>query len=137
MSDACHICHAYENERHVYDTGPWFGWVVANVPGWVFLATKEHVEGIAALSPADAAPLGPAMQVLAAAVQAETGADRVQVVYLGENALHVHLGFFPRRPGEGPIVDNGPMLAELKERADAAAAQAFAERVRVAIAAAT
>jgi diadenosine tetraphosphate (Ap4A) HIT family hydrolase len=129
----CHVCRTLaepEPEQIVYDEGPWFAFLAANVPGWVMLATKEHVDGMWGLSPEAAAGLGPLLQRFGAAVKDVTGADRVHLVYLGENALHFHVGFFPRLPGEPALLENGRMVEEVETLADPDRARELGAAVR-------
>jgi diadenosine tetraphosphate (Ap4A) HIT family hydrolase len=92
------------------------------------LATRDHVEGPWSLSADDAATLGPALRDVARAAKAATAAERIHVVFLGENALHVHFGFFPRASGEPALLDNGPMI-EAMRTADANRAASIRDAV--------
>jgi diadenosine tetraphosphate (Ap4A) HIT family hydrolase len=136
MSESCHFCAAYaDRERRVYDGGAWFAFATGDVPGWVMLATKKHTEGMWSLSAEEAAGVGGAISAVGRAVKEATGAQRVHLVFLGEHALHFHLGFFPRADGESPLLDNAPLLAAAQTRVDAEQARAVAERIRSALAA--
>lgn len=131
MSESCHICAAYaDRERHVYDEGAWFAFESGDVPGWVMLGTKKHTEGMWSLSAEDATGLGPAIRAVGRAVKQATNAQRVHLVFLGEHALHFHLGFFPRAEGEAALLDNGPLLEAAQTRADAEQVRAVAARIR-------
>jgi diadenosine tetraphosphate (Ap4A) HIT family hydrolase len=133
VSDDCHVCTllgSVEPEQVVLDEGPWTATLMANVPGWIQLATKEHVEGPWSLDEDEAATLGSALSRVASALKSETGADRIHVVYLGENALHFHLGLFPRRPGEEALLENGRIAEEVTATADQAKAQALGAALR-------
>jgi diadenosine tetraphosphate (Ap4A) HIT family hydrolase len=133
MSD-CHVCKTLSDPQQVlYDAGPWAAFLVANVPGWVMLGTKEHVEGMWGLSDDEAAGFGPAVRTIGRAVKETTGAERVHLVYLGENALHFHVGFFPRQRGEPPLLENGRMLEELKARANEEEARELGAKIAAAI----
>jgi diadenosine tetraphosphate (Ap4A) HIT family hydrolase len=131
VSESCHICALYaDRARHIYDDGPWFAGAVADVPGWVMLGTKEHLEGTASLSAEDAAGLGPALRAVGRAVQQATGAERVHMVFLGEAARHFHLAYFPRAAGEPALFDNGRLLETVKTASDAGRAAAVTEQLR-------
>lgn len=135
MSEGCHICDASADvESHVYDDGAWVAFATANVPGWVMLATKEHLEGMWSLSADDAAGLGAATRAVSQAVKQATGAHRVHLVFLGESAIHFHLGFFPRAEGEAPLFDASPLVEASKTLVDPERARATAELIRVALA---
>ena len=66
-------------------------------------------------------------------VKSETGAERIHLVYLGENALHFHMGFFPRQQGEEALFPNQGLVDHIKEHADPGAARAAADRIRAQI----
>ena len=135
MSDNCLICAIYaDRARHIYDEGPWFAAAVADVPGWVMLGTKTHLEGAWSLSAEDAAGLGPALRATARAVQQATNAERVHMVFLGEGARHFHLGFFPRAQGESPLFDNVRLHEMAETGVDAERAAALTERMRTLLA---
>jgi len=110
---SCHVCDglAGAEDRVVYDDPAWRAFQVAEVPGWVMLAPKEHVEGMWGLSDEQSARFGPALRDLSAAVKQATGADRVYLMYLGESAKHFHAGLFPLAPGAEPLVDNSRIAA--------------------------
>jgi diadenosine tetraphosphate (Ap4A) HIT family hydrolase len=133
VSDDCHVCKtlgSVDADQVVLDEGPWTATLMANVPGWVQLATKEHVEGPWSLGAEAAASLGPAVARIASALKRETGADRVHVVYLGQNALHFHLGFFPRQPGQDALLETGTMVSEMTATADPEKARALGAALR-------
>lgn len=132
MSGICHICDAlHDREHHVYDEDGWFAFAAAEVPGWMMLGTKQHVEGMWSMSPAQAAALGPAVRALGQALKQATGAHRCHIVYLGESGLHCHLAFFPREHGEPALLDNKPLLAAARSNRDPERAREIAERVHL------
>jgi diadenosine tetraphosphate (Ap4A) HIT family hydrolase len=138
VSDGCTICQIYASrERHVYDDGAWFAFATGDVPGWVMLASKEHAEGTWGLSAEQAAGLGPAIRAVGRAVKQATAAQRVHTVFLGEHALHFHLGFFPRADGEPPLLDNTPLVGAAQADADPERARALEERIRAMLASET
>ena len=133
MSGDCHICATLtggDPDLVIHDDGTWQVFNVAGVPGWAMLAPHEHVEGVGGLSDSQAQQLGPLLQRIGAAVKSATGAQRVHVVYLGDNGLHFHVGFFPRQEGEKGLLDNAPMIAEVKARQDPVAARPLIEAIR-------
>ncbi len=133
MNDDCHVCKllgSADAGQIILDEGPWTATLMANVPGWVQLATKEHVEGPWSLGDEAAASFGPAVARIAAALKRETGADRVHLVYLGQNALHFHVGFFPRQPGQEALLETGRMVEEMTNTADPEKAQALGGALR-------
>ena len=133
MSGECHICATLSSGdpgQVILDDGTWQVFNVAGVPGWTMLAPHEHVEGVSGLSDAQAERLGPLLKRVGAAVQSATGAQRVHVVYLGDSALHFHVGLFPRQAGEVGLLDNARMVAEVKERQDPEAARPLSALIR-------
>src|ERR1700755_1065705 len=64
MSDSCPICAAAADEQHLHDDGVWFAFSPADVPGWVMLGTRAHVEGMWSLAAEQAAGLGPLVRAL-------------------------------------------------------------------------
>lgn len=134
MAADCHICRAVaDGGSHVYDEGAWVAYAAADVPGWVMLATKEHLEGMWSLSVEQSVGLGPAIRALGRAVIETTGAQRAHLVFLGESGLHFHLGFFPRAAGEPPLLDNAPLIEAAQTAADAERARVLAQRIRSAL----
>ncbi len=132
----CHVCAnlaASDPESVILDDGVWQVYNVAGVPGWTMVAPHEHLEGIDGLTDAHAAALGPLARAVGRAVKETTGAQRVHVVYLGDNSLHFHIGFFPRQAGEEGLLENTRLVAEVGERKDPEAATAMNAAIRDAI----
>ncbi|MCW3001047.1 MAG: hypothetical protein JWQ20_345 [Conexibacter sp.] len=118
---ACGICDvvaAPSPDALVYEDDLFLGYQLAEVPGWVTVASKVHVDGPGALDDAQADGFGRVARSVTRALQAATGADRVHMVYLGENSRHFHAGFFPRRPDQPALLGNEGLLAELGSAAD-------------------
>jgi diadenosine tetraphosphate (Ap4A) HIT family hydrolase len=134
--DSCHVCatlKAVSSDQLVYDSGTWAAYPVADVPGWVMLAARQHVEGMWSLSPEQASGLGEAVRSIGAAVKAVTGADRVHLVFLGEASPHFHIGFFPRRTGEQALFDNARLAETAQSTVDPDRARAIGAAIRAAI----
>ena len=134
--DTCKTCQqvaAIAADVIVAQDDDWIAYNFADVPGWTILATREHVDGAHELSEAQAATLGGHVRRLGAAVTAATGADRVHVVYLGENSRHFHFGFFPRQAGEPSLLGNSGIVAEGAERQDVTRARALVTAMRGAL----
>jgi diadenosine tetraphosphate (Ap4A) HIT family hydrolase len=119
--------------QRTYDSGPWAAYLVADVPGWVILAARQHVEGMWSLSPEQASGLGQAVRSIGAAVKAVTGAELVHLVYLGASALHFHIGFFPRQPGEPALFDNTRLAEAAQNKVDSERARSVGSDIRAAI----
>ena len=116
------------------DDGTWCAYQVAEVPGWIMLATREHVDGPDGLTNGQADSLGHHIRTVGAALKQTTAAERVHVVYLGEAARHFHAGFFPRVAGQEPLLGNDRVLAEVESAADPAGAATVRASVRELIA---
>jgi diadenosine tetraphosphate (Ap4A) HIT family hydrolase len=127
----CHICDAVgASDRHLYSDATWCAFSPADVPGWVMLATREHVRGMWDLSPEQADTLGQLIRAVGGAVVEATGAHRAHLVYLGESALHFHLMFLPRNEHEPPLLDNSPLVAAAQATGDVEAVRTVAARIR-------
>jgi diadenosine tetraphosphate (Ap4A) HIT family hydrolase len=94
------------------------------------LAAREHVEGVDGLSDEQALTLGQVARRLGRAVRHATGAERVHLVYLGDNARHVHIALFPRQAGEAGLFDNAGLVTEMGRRQDAAVAAPLTAAIR-------
>jgi diadenosine tetraphosphate (Ap4A) HIT family hydrolase len=118
----------------VYDEGPWFAFAAADVPGWIMLASKQHVDGMWSLSADQADKLGAAIRAVGRAVIEATGAHRAHMVYLGESGLHFHLGFFPRAADDPPLLSNAAMLEQASSGADPERARVVSDAIRTSLA---
>ena len=125
MADGdCHFCQVDRDaspETIVYRDDLWTAGLVAPVPGWVMLWTRRHVEGGWALAPDEAAGFGPLYVELAHAVREVCAAERVYLMYTGENAIHFHClvsahaaDALPEHRGPG-VVQKGAELADREE----------------------
>jgi len=138
-SDAtCPLCDAVATApaaEIVADHGPWMALTMLDVPGWIRVTTKRHVEGPWSLSDEEAATLGPMLQAVAQAVHEATGAERVYTVGLGEGAIHFHYALLPRLPGETPLFTGAPLVGRAADAADVGKSSAVAARIRASVAA--
>lgn len=131
----CRLCQHLSSaapEEVVHDDGTWVAFMTADVPGWINLAVREHVEGIEELSDEHAAAFGPLARNLGAAIKQTTGADRLQLAFLGDNARHFHLGFFPLADGQSGLFDAAGLAAVMSSSADAGKARTTAQAIRAA-----
>ena len=113
---ACHVCEAVASPAPgsvVLDEDAWLAYNIADVPGWIMLASREHVEGAAGLGDGAASSFGPIARRIDRAVRAATGAERVHLVFLGDTARHFHLGFFPRQAGESGLFDTARLGSDV------------------------
>jgi diadenosine tetraphosphate (Ap4A) HIT family hydrolase len=70
--------------------------------GAVVVKTKEHRESLWELDPAEAAELGPFLQLVSRAIVDGLGAERAYLtMWVDKPPLHVHLVLYPRWPTDG------------------------------------
>ena len=133
---SCEIC-----ERESADEEPAGGWVLRTdlwsvcvgpgfeVPGWLFVELRRHVDGPMGMDDAEAAELGGLIRDLTVAIQSATGAERVYLMAYGEMYPHFHVLLAPRMPF-APDDEKGPALfGKRGELADPAAAYETATRI--------
>ncbi len=132
----CLACRANRGELTapggvIYDDGRWrveHQLAPAVLPGWLILKLLRHVTSLAELTVAEAAALGPLLARLTAALEAETGAERVYSVLLAEAVTHVHFHLIPRR-ATIPAEQRGPAIFALPAGAPEVACAAIAARI--------
>lgn len=132
----CVACQANRGELVapggvIWDDGLWrveHQLAPAVLPGWLILKTLRHVESLADLTREEAAALGPLLQKLTAALEAETGADRIYSALFAEAVRHVHVHIIPRR-GDVPTSERGPAIFSRTPNASDAACAALATRI--------
>jgi diadenosine tetraphosphate (Ap4A) HIT family hydrolase len=66
------------------------------IRGWLIVKPSRHVEGLAELSPDEAAELGPLIRAASAALVRVLQPERVYVLSLGEEVHHIHWHVIPR-----------------------------------------
>jgi len=133
---SCGICErlgASPDEAVVYADEEFIAFSTADVPGWITVATRRHVEGMDGLDDAQAPRLGDALRRTMGAVRQATGAERVHAVYLGEHARHCHFWLFPRHDGQPPLFGNERLIAEIGDFADPGAAASVRAAIRDAL----
>jgi diadenosine tetraphosphate (Ap4A) HIT family hydrolase len=97
VDGACPFCPATQT---VYLESP--RWVLLRhldpvpIAGWMMVATREHRSGLDALSPEEAAEVGPILAAIAESVRAVTGAERTYGITFNEAVRHLHLHVIPR-----------------------------------------
>jgi len=81
----------------------------ASLPGWLVLVLRRHVEGLDALTRAEAAEMGVLVRDASAALVEVTGCQRTYVMLFAEAAgyAHLHLHVVPRQ-AELPVEHRGP-----------------------------
>lgn len=106
------------------------------IAGWMMVVTREHRSGLDALSPEEAAEVGPILSAIAASVRAITGAERTYGITFNEAVKHLHLHVIPRHASD-PSTTSWALADRYRAtaRGEVAAAPAEeAERVAVAVA---
>jgi diadenosine tetraphosphate (Ap4A) HIT family hydrolase len=94
----------FENEWWMvaHHTGPWTD------PGELIVKARRHCESLSALTPAEAASLGPVLRAAVAAVERVIRPERVYVACWGERVRHVHFFLLPRTRSlpAGPVASD-------------------------------
>lgn len=133
MIPGCSVCQYMENlskDRILWEDNYWIGGALLDVPGWVMVMTKRHVEGIWALSDEEAVRFGPMMRDIAGALKDITGAERIHYAAMGEVAPHYHNAILPRLPGGKPVWDSMAMVARAQEDANPDASRTIEDMLR-------
>lgn len=139
--DSCLACRANAGELHppggvIFDDGLWrveHMLMPARLPGWLTVKPLRHIESLAALTPAEAAALGPLLARVTGALESVTGAERVYSLLLAETVRHIHVHLIPRTaavPEERRGLAIFSLPATAPEERCAAIALAVAERLR-------
>jgi diadenosine tetraphosphate (Ap4A) HIT family hydrolase len=103
------------------------------VPGWLFLQTRRHVEGPMSMNSEEAGELGLNIAHLTAAIQAVTDAEKVYVLAYGERFPHFHVVLLPRRPYAPPELMGPGLFTRVDELLDGREAATTAAAVREAL----
>lgn len=114
-----------------FDAGAWAGGMLRGyeVPGWLALFPRRHVESADALSDAESDSLGGAVRRLTGAIRAETSCAKVYAVSFGERLPHWHI-LLMAVPVDLPDELRGAALLAGKDRLlDPTAAHDVAQRV--------
>src|SRR5437763_909283 len=136
---SCQVCDLLAtraDDALVFDDELFAAVQIGEVPGWIMLATKEHVEGLEGFGDAHADGFGRFARRAVAALKEATAADRIGLVYLGEHARHFHLGLFPRQPDQPSLFSNDALIAEMESGGDAAASASVRAAMRASLSAA-
>jgi galactose-1-phosphate uridylyltransferase len=114
------------------DLGGWAAGVLRGfeVPGWLAVFPRRHVDAVDALSDLEADGLGGALRRVTAAVRAATGCEKVYAVSFGERLPHFHV-LLMAVPADLPAELRGAALIGGRDRLrDPTAAREVAERLR-------
>jgi histidine triad (HIT) family protein len=120
----------YEDDHWLADHG-----LSRLVRGYVVLKPKRHVHELADLLPLEAVTMGPAAQMVLAAMRTALDTERIYVCSFAESVPHLHFHLLPRyadMPGLGP--DLVPALFSGQWRCSEAEAEEAATRIRSALA---
>lgn len=107
--------------------------IMPRADGHVLVIPKRPARNILDIAPADLALLIQAVQKVAGAVKAATGADGLTIQQFNESAggqvvFHIHFHVMPRMEGQ-------PLRPHTGQMADAGSLEANAEKIRAALAA--
>jgi histidine triad (HIT) family protein len=120
----CPACRAARGQPPgpvIYDDGLWRVTPASTAaPGGLLLATVRHAASLADLSEREAAALGPLLARVAAALQAETGAARVDAATFADTPAdegrHLCLYLTPRGPGAPSVRDAAALARRVADR---------------------
>lgn len=113
------------------DAGVWTGGVLRGyeVPGWLALFPRRHVESADALSDAESGALGGTVRAMTGAIRASTSCAKVYTVSFGERLPHWHV-LLMAVPVDLPDELRGAALIGGNDRLrDSAAARAAAQDI--------
>lgn len=99
----------------------------AGVPGWMIVSPLRHVEQWDELTPRELEEVGPLIAKVAAALRAETGAEKVYVSVFAELLAHLHVHVIARTSDVPPDA-RGPLVF-LSHGADPAESARIGARV--------
>jgi diadenosine tetraphosphate (Ap4A) HIT family hydrolase len=129
VSGGCGLCSGTELVGPPVDRGEWAVGVLREweVPGWLALYPRRHVEWADELTAAEAADVGRELAALTAALRAAVPSRRVYTVSFGERIAHWHLLLMAVPPGVA-AERRGPGLFAAREqwRDEAAAGEVAA-----------
>ena len=137
--EGCHICAMVESDDAatiVHRDDLWTATMVTEVPGWLMLCVNRHAEGGWSLTPDEAAAFGPLYVAVSTAIRQVCDAERVYLLYVGENALHFHALALPRQADTPPDLWGPGIVARSPELANREKALQLVPRLRDAVAAA-
>jgi diadenosine tetraphosphate (Ap4A) HIT family hydrolase len=80
---------ANERERWLVSDPLWTAFV-RDVPGWIFVATRRHVDGAGDMTDEEAEGFGVLVRRLTQLLESTAGAERVYLGAAGEHARHWH-----------------------------------------------
>lgn len=90
----------------------------AEVPGWVVLRSRRHVEHLVNLDDSQLVTFGPSLRDVAAAVGAVMKTETIYVLSFGETDLHFHAVVIPRGADVPVQRRKGDILQMLPEAVD-------------------
>ncbi|MCW2780375.1 MAG: hypothetical protein JWR35_824 [Marmoricola sp.] len=138
MAD-CLMCSLVESNGPeggwVFEEEHWLGGVLPGfeVPGWLIVTVRRHVEGAARLNDAEAESLGGMIRRVTAAINDLMGPDRVYQVAMAEGWPHWHFPLVPRPKDVAPEDRGLPYMAAREQMIDIPEAMRIADQLRTAL----
>ena len=135
-STDCLICSMEDSEpaARVFLDDLWASEVAPGyeVPGWFFLRSRRHAEGLTGLDDSEVAEIGPRARDLMTAIERATGAPAVYFLHFGENFRHFHSLVAARGADLPPDLRGWGLVRLVQDHRDPQQAYAVAGRVRTA-----
>ncbi|WP_404478819.1 HIT family protein [Novosphingobium sp. BL-52-GroH] len=129
----CAMVAASDRSSVIWEDENWIATTMLDVPGWLLVMTRRHVDGVWSLNAAEASSFGPILRDLAQATKAATGAERTHLAAQGERALHFHYMILARTADGTPVFDSHEISRRAALDADAPRARAFEAGLREAL----
>ena len=138
MSGDCHVCKldkTAKDDAIVYRDDTWMAASPIDVPGWFMLFTHQHNDGLWTLTEQEAVEFGRLSHALSAVLEQVCDAERVYLMYQGENTLHFH-ALLVARGADVPVEWRGPApITKANEMVAPEESRRLAAEVKAALAA--
>lgn len=138
MTD-CLMCSLVESNGPesgwVFEEEHWLGGVLPGfeVPGWLIVTVRRHVEGPMGLSDAEAESLGGMIRRVSGAINDLMDPDRVYQVAMSERWPHWHFPILPRPKDVEPDHRGLDYIAAREQMIDVPEAMRIADQLRAAL----
>jgi diadenosine tetraphosphate (Ap4A) HIT family hydrolase len=126
----CTMVSSLEDDAIAYRDDTWTVGLAVEVPGWLMLASNNHIEGAEGLDDSEASSFGRLAARLARALKDVCEAERVYLMYQGEHSAHFHVLTMARRPDVPADWRGMALLAHRDELTDGVEARRVVAEVR-------